>query len=162
MQRRRAFMRLSVSLSVAILSLACSGLSAVAQDTPKQSLYDRLDGVKPIALVVDDFINRLVTNDALNANPKIKEGRKHSPDPYLKFQVTNMVCQATGGPCKYTGLSMKDSHRHLNITEAEWQIMLTEFRKTLDKFQVPAQEQQELITIVESTKKDIVIATARP
>jgi hemoglobin len=56
---------------------------------------------------------------------------------------------------------MKDSHHHLNITEAEWQVMRTEFKKTLDKFQVPAQEQQELITIVESTKKDIVIGAAQ-
>ena len=57
---------------------------------------------------------------------------------------------------------MKNSHHHLNITEAEWQVMLTEFKKSLEKFQVPAREQQELIAIVESTKKDIVIAAARP
>lgn len=162
MQLYRTFMRLSVSLFVAILGLACSSLSVVAQDKPEQSLYERLGGVKPIALVVDDFINRLVANDTLNTNPKIKEGRTHSPDPYLKFHVTNMVCHATGGPCKYTGLSMKNSHHHLNITEAEWQVMLTEFKKSLEKFQVPAREQQELIAIVESTKKDIVIAAARP
>lgn len=153
--------RLLRSLFVAILSLTCGSLAAVAQTTSERSLYDRLGGVKPIALVVDDFINRLVANDTLNANPKIKEGRTHSPDPYLKFHVTNMVCQATGGPCKYTGLSMKDSHHHLHITEAEWQVMLTELKKSLEKFQVPAREQQELIAIVESTKKDIVIATAQ-
>jgi hemoglobin len=161
MRRRRAFVRLLISLFVSLLSLSWSTLSAIAQDKPEQSLYERLGGVKPIALVVDDFINRLVANDTLNANPKLKEGRTHSPDPYLKFHVTNMVCHATGGPCKYTGLSMKDSHDHLNITEAEWRVMLTEFKKSLDKFQVPAREQQELIAIVESTKKDIVIA-ARP
>lgn len=161
MQLHRTLRRLSVSLLVAILSLMCSNLSVVAQDKPEQSLYERLGGVKPIALVVDDFINRLVSNDMLNANPKIKEGRAHSPDPYLKFHVTNMVCQAAGGPCKYTGLSMKDSHHHLNLTEAEWQVMLTELKKSLEKFQVPAREQQELITIVESTKKDIVIAAGQ-
>ena len=161
MQRRRAFVRLLISLFVVISSLSWSTLSAIAQDKPEQSLYERLGGVKPIALVVDDFINRLVANDTLNTNPKIKEGRTHSPDPYLKFHVTNMVCQAAGGPCKYTGLSMKDSHYHLNITEAEWQVMLTELKKSLDKFQVPAREQQELIAIVESTKKDIVIGAAQ-
>ena len=162
MQLHHTLKRLLVSLLVAILGLTCGSLSVVAQNTSDRSLYDRLGGVKPIALVVDDFINRLVANDTLNANPKIKEGRTHSPDPYLKFHVTTMVCQATGGPCKYTGLSMKDSHRHLQITEAEWQVMLTELTKSLEKFQVPAREQHELIAIVESTKKDIVIAAARP
>lgn len=123
----------------------------------EKSLYERLGGVKPISLVVDDFINRLVANDILNANPMIKAGREHSPDAYLKFQVTNMVCQATGGPCVYTGFGMKEAHTHLNITENEWQVMRDEFKKTLDKFQVPEKEQKELFDIVESTKKDIVM-----
>ena len=123
----------------------------------EKSLYERLGGVKPISLVVDDFIDRLVANDILNANPMIKEGRKHSPDAYLKFQVTNLVCQVSGGPCVYTGLGMKESHTHMNITENEWQVMRDEFKKTLDKFQVPEKEQKELFDIVESTKKDIVM-----
>ena len=123
----------------------------------EKSLYERLGGVKPISLVVDDFIDRLVANDILNANPMIKEGRKHSPDAYLKFQVTNLVCQVSGGPCVYTGLGMKESHTHMNITENEWQVMRDEFKKTLDKFQVPEKEQKELFDVVESTKKDIVM-----
>ena len=123
----------------------------------EKSLYERLGGVKPISLVVDDFVNRLVANDILNANPMINAGREHSPAAYLKFQVTNLVCQATGGPCVYTGLGMKESHVHMNITENEWQVMRDEFKKTLDKFQVPEKEQKELFDIVESTKKDIVM-----
>ena len=95
-------------------------ISVVAQE---KSLYERLGGVKPISLVVDDFIDRLVANEVLNANPMIKAGRQHSPDAYLKFQVTNLVCQVTGGPCVYTGLGMKESHAHMNITESEWQAM---------------------------------------
>lgn len=162
MQRQRAFVRVPLSLCVCLVSLAWSSLFVVAQDKPGQSLYERLGGVRPIAVVVDDFINRLVANDVLNANPKIKEGRTHSPDPYLKFHVTNLLCQAAGGPCKYTGLSMRNSHRHLNITEAEWQVMLAELQKSLAKFYVPAREQQELIAIVESTKKDIVVTAAWP
>jgi hemoglobin len=71
-----------------------------------------------------------------------------------------MVCQASGGPEKYTGRGMKESHQHLNITEKEWQAMLADFKKVLDKFKVPEQEQNELITIVESTKKDIVLVSA--
>lgn len=129
-------------------------ISVVAQE---KSLYERLGGVKPISLVVDDFIDRLVANEVLNANPMIKAGRQHSPDAYLKFQVTNLVCQVTGGPCVYTGLGMKESHAHMNITESEWQVMQDEFKKTLDKFQVPEKEQKELFDIIESTKKDIVM-----
>ena len=139
--------------------LLCSLLVVLfvsANFSQEKTLYERLGGVKPISLVVNDFIDRLVANDVLNANPMIKAGRNHSPDAYLKFQVTNLVCQVTGGPCVYTGLGMKESHQHLNITENEWQVMRDEFKKSLDKFGVPDKEQKELFDIVESTKKDIV------
>jgi hemoglobin len=129
--------------------------AATAQDKPRP-LYDRLGGVYSIATVVDDFIERLLVNDTLNANPAISQARAHVPKAGLKFQVTALVCEVSGGPCKYTGRAMKESHQQLNITERQWQAMLVDFQKTLDKFKVPATEQRELIAIVGSTKKDIV------
>ena len=65
---------------------------------------------------------------------------------------------ATGGPQTYTGRSMKETHVHTNITEQEWQAMMADFQATLDHFEVPAQEQEEMIAIMESTKADIVKA----
>ena len=132
-----------------------------AQDKPKP-LYDRLGGVYSIATVVDDFIERLLVNDTLNANPAISQARSHVPKAGLKYQVTALVCEVTGGPCKYTGRAMKESHQQLNITEGQWQAMVADFQKTLDKFEVPAKEQEELIIIVGSTKTDIVKPATSP
>ena len=129
---------------------------AQAQKTEK-SLYDRLGGAYNIAVVVDDFIERLLVDDTLNANAAIKEARGRVPAPGLKFHVTTMVCEATGGPCKYVGRDMKTAHARLNITQKEWDAMVADFRKTLNKFKVPVKEQEELIQIVGSTKKDIVV-----
>jgi hemoglobin len=138
------------------------GSSVRADEPAPKPLYERLGGVYSIATVVDDFIERLLVNETLNANPAIKEARERVPKAGLKFQVAALVCEATGGPCKYTGRSMKESHKHLNISEAEWQAMAADFRKTLDKFKVPEKEQKELFAIVESTKKDIVKASPSP
>jgi hemoglobin len=80
------------------------------------------------------------------------------PKAGLKFHVTTLVCQATGGPCKYVGRDMKTSHAHLGIREKEWQAMVVDFRKSLDTFKVPATEQGELIAIVGSTKPEIVVS----
>ena len=124
----------------------------------ENSLYKRLGGVYSIASVVDDFIERLLVNDILNANPAIKEARDRVLKAGLKYRVTALVCQVTGGPQKYTGRSMQEAHQQMNITEEEWQAMLDDFKNTLDKFEVPEKEQKELIDIVESTKKDIVIS----
>ena len=132
--------------------------AAAAQQAPDTSLYNRLGGAYAIATVVDDFIERLLVNNTLNANPRIAEARVRVPKAGLKFHVTALVCQVTGGPCTYTGRSMKASHAHLNINEEQWQAMVAEFRATLNKFSVPAKEQGELIAIVGTTKPDIVIA----
>lgn len=68
-----------------------------------------------------------------------------------------MVCWATGGPQKYTGKSMAESHKDLKITSKEWDAFLDDFQQTLDKFKVPAAEQSELNAIVNSTRADIVV-----
>jgi hemoglobin len=144
----------------ALAALIAIGGAAAAQQTTAAAqppLYERLGGLKGIAVVVDDFIDRLVANETLNRNPAIDAGRRSSPAPYLKVQVSQLVCEVTGGPCKYTGRDMKNSHAHLNISQTEWKVMAVEFRKSLDKFKVPAAEQQELLDIVGTTKKDIVV-----
>jgi len=162
--RLQGFVRFMLCLLFSILALnLLVGGSAVSQQQPAgkaemiKSLYERLGGVYGIATVVDDFIERLLVNDILNANPKIKEARDRVPKAGLKYSVTALVCQVTGGPEKYTGRSMKDSHAHLNITDGEWQTMAADFKKSLDHFKVPEAEQKELFTIVESTKPDIVV-----
>ena len=133
------------------------GSAAWAQQPAQPTLYERLGGLKGITVVVDDFINRLVANKTLNKNPAINAGRKSSPAPYLKFQVSQLVCELSGGPCKYTGKAMKESHAHLNISEKEWNVMAAEFKKSLDKFKVPAAEQTALFEMVGKTKSDIVV-----
>jgi hemoglobin len=145
-------------LVVVVALSASAGPAAWAQQAGAQkTLYERLGGLKGITMVSDDFINRLVVNKTLNKNPAIDAGRKNSPPPYLKFQVAQLVCEVSGGPCKYTGKAMKPAHAHLNISEKEWAIMATEFKRSLDKFKVPAAEQKELFAIVGKTQADIVV-----
>ena len=158
--KREGLVRVGILLSAMFLVNLVAPNSSIADEKPKSSLYQRLGGVYNIAPVVDEFLEVLYNDDVLNANPRIKEARDRVPKAYLKYHVTSMVCQASGGPEKYTGRGMKESHQHLNITENEWQAMRADFKKVLDKFKVPAQEQRELIVIVESTKKDIVLVSA--
>jgi len=121
------------------------------------SLYDRLGGVYSIATVIDDLIDRIMGDPRLNANPLVDEAHHRVPPAGFKYLVTEMVCWATGGPKKYTGRSMKESHQHLMITAAEWEAFLDDLQKTLDRFAIPAAEQAEIKAIVASTRGDIVV-----
>jgi hemoglobin len=121
------------------------------------SLYERLGGIYSIACVVDDFIDRIMKDPRLNANPAVNEAHHRVPPPGFKYLVTEMVGWASGGPQKYTGRPMRETHQDLNITPKEWDAFMDDFQQTLDKFGVPAQEQEELKAIVNSTYADIVI-----
>src|ERR1041385_5490672 len=120
------------------------------------SLYQRLGGVYAIATVVDDFIDRIMDDPRLNANPKVNEAHHKAARAGFKYLVTDQVCEAAGGPQHYTGRSMHDSHIQLGITEHQWRAFLDDFKQTLDTFKVPRPEQAELFAIVESTRQDIV------
>ena len=123
----------------------------------QETLFDRLGGVYAIAAVVDDFIDRVMNSPQLNANAKVDEAHHRVHPAGFKYLVTEQVCWASGRPQQYTGRSMSDSHDELDITEEEWQVFLDLFKQSLDKFEVPEQEQSELFAIVASTKDDIVV-----
>jgi len=140
-----------------LAALLGAGFAQAAEKQTDKSLYDRLGGVYPIAMVVDKFIDLLLVNDILNANPVIKAARDRVPAAGLKYHLTALVCRQTGGPCKYTGRGTKESHGHLKIDEKEWQAMVADLRRVMNSYELPAKEQDELMAIVESTKKDIVV-----
>jgi hemoglobin len=127
-----------------------------AQPT-QPSLYERLGGIYSIACVVDDLIDRVMNDPRLNVNPAVNEAHHKVPPPGFKYLVTEMVGWASGGPQKYTGRSMLESHEHLNITPKEWEAFMDDFQQSLDKFSVTATAQAELKAIVNSTYGDIVI-----
>jgi len=125
----------------------------------QKSLYERLGGVYAIAAVMDDFIDRVMDNPRLNANPKVNEAHHRVSRAGFKYLVTEMVCWATGGPQQYSGRSMRESHAHLDITEDEWQVFLADLQACLDHFAVPKAEQSEIFALIDSTKGDIVLPT---
>jgi len=125
------------------------------QDTP--SLYDRLGGLYNIAVVVDDFIDRVMGDPRLNANPRVDEAHHRVSPQGFKYYVTEMLCWAAGGPQTYSGRTMGDTHRHLMITDEEWVAFMEDLQQSLDRFEVPQPEQDEVTAIVESTKEAIVV-----
>ena len=127
------------------------------QQQPQPTLYERLGGSFSIATVVDELIDRVMHDARLNANPAVDEAHHKVSPAGFKYHVTEMLCGAAGGPQKYTGRSMRDSHQNLNITPKEWDAFMDDVQQTLDRFKVAAAEQAEVKAIVQSTYGDIVV-----
>jgi hemoglobin len=123
-------------------------------EAPKErSLYQRLGGREGIAVVVDDFVANVVADNRINARFKALK----PPEVFkLKTNLSDQICDATGGPCSYLGKDMKTAHKGMNVTEAEWNATVEALSKALDKHKVGAKEKQELLGALGPMKKDIV------
>src|SRR5215218_1555303 len=128
-----------------IASQALEGRGQSMQSDQAPSLYDRLGGVYNIATVIDDLIDRVMTDPRLNKNPAVDEAHHRVSPAGFKFLVTEMLCGAAGGPQQYSGRPMGDSHRHLAITEGEWRAFMDDLDQTLARFGVPEPEQAEIV-----------------
>lgn len=149
----------NIFTAILILIMVVNPLISFSQ-TQGNSLYERLGGVYSIAAVVDDFVDRLLADPAVTGNKNVAQAMEKITKAGLKYQITELLCQAAGGPQKYNGRPMKEAHQGLNITEAEWQSMMKDFLVTLGKFNIKGLEQNELLVIVGSTKADIVASAA--
>jgi hemoglobin len=129
-------------------------LSAPAHTQAKEkSLYERLGGYDAISAVVNELAVRLVKDEKLGVYFK---GLSNDSKRKLIAHLTDFVCSATGGPCIYTGRDMKTSHEGLGITEEDWDRFVKITKEVLNKFKVPAREQQEFLQLVSPLKSVIV------
>ena len=135
------------------LTLACA--PARAADTP---LYERLGGTYGIAGAVDDLVNRLYVNATLNANPAIKHIHAQGGQAGFKFLVTAWSIENTGGPKVYAGKPMDAAHAALNISSYEFDVVATEIKTSLYKFNVPPKEIDEFMALIESYRAKVVTA----
>jgi hemoglobin len=119
----------------------------------QESLYKRLGGYDAIAAVTDDFLGRLVTNKDLS---RFFVGLSDDSKTKVRQHVVDFLCNKSGGPCAYIGRTMKDTHKGLKITEADWNIAAGLLGETFKKFNVPKKETDEVFALVSSLKTDIV------
>jgi hemoglobin len=136
---------LGLLMVVTLLHLADQGTA-----TAQRSLYQRLGEKKGITAVVNEFVANVA------ADKRINKFFAKTNIPRLKKNLVDQICQGTGGPCKYTGRSMKAAHKGMNITEKDWNALVEDLVKALNKFKVPKGDQDELLGILGPMKPDIV------
>ena len=133
-------------LSAVLVAAGCNSMTS----KPETSLYQRLGGIEPITAVVDDFVANVADDSRINA-------RFATTDiPRLKRLLVEQICAGTGGPCTYTGRDMKTTHAGMGITDAEFDALVEDLVRSLDRFKVPAAEKEELLGILGPMKADIV------
>jgi len=146
MNWRRA---LGISMAVGVLAAGCASMEQKPIAAQK-TLYDRLGGKPAIQAVVDDFIGNVA------ADGRINQRFAGADIPRLKSLLVDQICQASGGPCQYTGRGMSAAHAGMKISDAEFDALVGDLVKSLDKFKVGPQEKRELLAALGGLKPDVV------
>lgn len=147
-----------ICITLALVAAACGGGTKQADTTSTtapaetKTLYDRLGGRDAIVGVVSELVTNILADTRINAmfaNADVKN---------LKTKLVDQICQATGGPCTYTGKTMKDTHAAMGVKEADFDALVDDLVKALEKFNVPEKERTELLGVLGKMKGDIVTA----
>lgn len=143
----RQFIKASLGFAAAAaLTLSLAGSVAAAE----KSLYDRLGGKPALQAVVGELWNNVAADQRIN-------GRFATTKPdVFGAQLVDFLCQASGGPCKYTGKDMSAAHKGMNLSAGEFNALAEDTVKALDKFKVPAQEKGEVMGLLGSLKGAVI------
>lgn len=141
-----------ITISMLLLTLVgCQTMEQTSKSTiTDKPLYERLGGKSAITAVVEDFVGRVAADSRINgkfANTDISR---------LKTLLVEQICQATGGPCTYTGRSMKATHAGMGVSNADFDALVGNLVATLNQFKVPDREKNELLGALGPMKRDIV------
>ncbi len=139
--------------ALALVLAGMAGVTAIAgavEATKEKPLYDRLGGKGAITAVVDTFVGHVAADKRIN-------GYFASTDiPRLKTHLVNQICEASGGPCTYTGRTMKETHAGMGVTETAFGALVENLVKALERHQVGKGDQEALLAILGPMKPDIV------
>ncbi len=159
-------------LLVCALLAACGGSSKKSDSTPPpanggtevaggpatpapppapKSLYDRLGGQPAITAVVAEFVGNTTTD------PRIMDRFFNTDAENLKAKLVELVCMAAGGPCKYTGKSMEDAHAGMDLVDDEFNALVEDLVKAMDKYKVPEKEKGEVLGALGPMKPQMVV-----
>jgi hemoglobin len=146
--------RMAAFTMIVGFALSVSGCNTTAGSgapvSQEKSLYDRLGGKQAITAVVDDFVGRVAADNRINGK------FAGASIPRLKMMLVDQICQASGGPCTYSGRDMKSAHAGMGVTGPEFDALVSDLTATLSKFKVGEREKNELLGALGPMKKDIV------
>jgi hemoglobin len=148
--RNAAALAVGVVLSMAACGGSRQSEPAAPAPAPSETLYVRLGGLEAITAVVHDFVANCAADARINAffvNTDV---------PKLERLLVEQICQATGGPCTYTGRDMVTTHTGMKITDAQFDALVEDLVISLDKFKVPEREKNELLGALGGMRGDIV------
>jgi hemoglobin len=145
-------MKSKIIAATLVVAAACA---FAADNGRSRSLFERLGGMPAIEAVADKLFTRIVADDRVNTWFAHAAAHPESALHYKK-SLAELVCQATGGPCKYSGPDMAAVHQGRGVTEAAFNAVVEDIAATLDELKVPEKQKSQLLALLTPMKAAVV------
>ena len=140
---------------LATIGLVSFTMALEAPAQAQKSLYERLGGKTAIVAVVDDFVANCAADTRINTFFTATAADKNRLAAF-KNNLVDQICEAAGGPCKYTGKDMKTAHAGMGISDADFNALVEDLTKSLNTFKVGKAEQDQLLGVLGPMRPQIV------
>ena len=139
-----------VTLAFAAFCLGGAGAALAQTASPANPLYQSF-GEKPgLALLMDDFMARLL------ADPRTGPHFKPANQQRVKEQLVEQLCALSGGPCVYKGADMKSSHANLDIKKSDFHALVEVLQQSMDARGIAFREQNRMLALLAPMSRDII------
>ena len=118
--------------------------------TPAAGLYQAFGEQAGIRSLMADFVLRL------RADARIGEQFKETNLDNLAKQLSDQLCQLSGGPCIYKGPDMETTHNEMDITRAHFNALVEVLQQTMDARGIPFQRQNQMLALLAPMHRDVV------
>ncbi len=148
----------SVAMAATVVSTLCHS-PASAQSTPSapaaapaadDDLFQSFGGRAGLTALTDDFVERL-TVDKRTA-PFFESVDK----AHLKSQLTDQLCELSGGPCHLVGPSMKKVHASLDIGKRDFNALVEVLQDAMDAKGIPFSVQNRMLAKLAPLNREII------
>lgn len=120
-----------------------------------KSLFQRLGGSNGIKAIVDDIVTAHMENPLIRARflPVLETPERLG---VIKNHLCMFLEMGSGGPGQYSGRNMRDAHKGMNVSAAEYVAAIDDILMVLKKHSIDAQTQSDVLAIAYSLKGDIL------
>lgn len=131
-----------------LLALSLLALAGAAHAGP--TLFEQIGGEAKLRAVVDDFVTVMESDDRINFTfADIDLGK-------FKQLLFEQICELSRGPCKYTGRTMLESHKKLNVDDAMFNALAEDLYIAFERQHVPYRVQNRVVAMLAPMQRDIV------
>jgi len=144
----------SLLLGTLIAVAPCAFVHADENPAPADpslvSVYKDFGEKEGLVALMNDLMVNLVDD------PRTRPFFADADQKHIKAELVDQFCVILGGPCRYTGKSMEESHRKLAIDEAAFNALVEDLQRAMDKRKIPFRAQNKLLAKLAPMHREII------